>query len=98
MGNTTYHTEKNDGDNTLHSGTNNWSYRTWKVADLTADSITFSISDAADAEKGMPGRVEANVTYSVKDTAWNIKMHATAPDTKTRKCDLHSMLAEMKAA
>ncbi|KAL2132088.1 hypothetical protein VTI74DRAFT_4241 [Chaetomium olivicolor] len=29
----TYKTEKNDGDNTLHSGTNNWSFRFWNGQD-----------------------------------------------------------------
>ncbi len=80
----TYTTEKNDGDNTLHSGTNNWSYRVWNVTAVTADSITFNISDPAGSEKGMPGDVAANVTYSVANGTWSIHMTATA-DARTRK-------------
>lgn len=82
---TTYHTEVNDGNNTLHSGTNNWSYRFWNVTAASADSITFSISDAANSSIGFPGRVNANVTYSVTNSTWHIKMVAEAPDTQTRK-------------
>jgi len=81
---TTYRTQKNDGANTLHSGTNNWSYRTWDVAAVTNTSITFSIVDRAGASTGMPGRVDANVTYSVANSTWNIKMEAVSPESKTR--------------
>lgn len=80
----TYTTEKNDGSNTLHSGSNNWSYRTWEVANVAEDSITFSIHDASESSQGMPGDVDAKVTYSVKDSVWNIKMEATSLDVKTR--------------
>ena len=41
----TYKLEANDGVNTLHSGTNNWSFREWNVTDVTDESITFSIYD-----------------------------------------------------
>ena len=80
----TYTTEKNDGSNTLHSGSNNWSYRTWEVDHVTKDSITFSIHDPAESSQGMPGDVDAKVTYSVSGGAWKIKMEATSPDERTR--------------
>ncbi|KAL2151028.1 hypothetical protein VTH82DRAFT_6126 [Thermothelomyces myriococcoides] len=79
----TYLTEKNDGNNTLHSGTNNWSYRFWDVTEVTDDSITFSILDKANSSQGFPGDVKASVTYSVKGSTWNIKMTAEALDHKT---------------
>ncbi len=78
-----YRTEKNDGDNTLHSGTKNWSYRVWNITAASDDSITFSISDPAGTSQGMPGKVDANVTYSVTNGTWGIKMWATS-DAKTR--------------
>ncbi|KAJ4305190.1 hypothetical protein N0V90_000721 [Kalmusia sp. IMI 367209] len=78
----TYHTELNDGPNTLHSGTNNWSYRVWNVTNVTGTSITFSIYDPANST-GMPGHVEASVTYSVSKNKWSIVMDAVSPDTKT---------------
>jgi aldose 1-epimerase len=33
----------------------------------------------------MPGRVDANVTYSVSNNTWSVKMDAISPDAKTRK-------------
>lgn len=83
--NITYTTELNDGNNTLHSGTNNWSYRTWNVTDMSDTSITFSIVDASNSSLGMLGRVDASVTYSVDKSTWKISMKANSPDRKTRK-------------
>ncbi|KAI1813496.1 galactose mutarotase-like protein [Poronia punctata] len=81
--NKTHETEINDGTNTLHSGTNNWSYRTWNVSSVTDDSITFSVRDESESSKGMPGLVLANVTYSVSGSTWNIKMDAVSPTVKS---------------
>lgn len=81
----TYELEVNDGGNTLHSGTNNWSYREWNVTDVTDDSITFSIHDPEGASKGFPGDVDASVTYSVAGSTWHISMEATAPTKRTRQ-------------
>ncbi|KAK4155983.1 galactose mutarotase-like domain-containing protein [Chaetomidium leptoderma] len=79
----TYKTEQNDGSNTLHSGTNNWSFRVFNVTAFSADSITFSILDASNSSQGMLGRVESSVTYSVTDSTWHIKMTAKSLDQKT---------------
>ncbi|KAI1652349.1 galactose mutarotase-like protein [Daldinia loculata] len=81
--NTTYATQINDGSNTLHSGTNNWSYRVWNVTDATEDSITFTVKDASNSSQGMLGLVHGQVTYSVKGGAWKIKMEATSPEART---------------
>ncbi|KAK0702149.1 galactose mutarotase-like domain-containing protein [Lasiosphaeris hirsuta] len=79
----TFRTQRNDGQNTLHSGTNNWSYRNWNVTSVSSDSITFSIVDREGESTGMPGQVEANVTYSVANGTWSIRMVATSLNTKT---------------
>jgi aldose 1-epimerase len=79
-----FRTQKNDGQNTLHSGTNNWSYRVWNVLAVSADSITFSIVDKEGDSTGMPGRVDANVTYTVANGTWYTTMVATA-GAKTRE-------------
>ena len=79
-----YHTQDNDGGNTFHSGTNNWSYRFWNVTAYTEDSITFSISDASNSSLGMLGRVDSSVTYSVTNSTWHIKITASSPEVKTR--------------
>ncbi|KAK3987318.1 aldose 1-epimerase [Cladorrhinum sp. PSN332] len=78
-----YKTEKNDGANTLHSGTNNWSFRFWDVTAVSDDSITFSIVDKSNSSQGLFGRVESSVTYSVTNSTWKIKITATSPEQKT---------------
>ncbi|KJR85075.1 aldose 1-epimerase [Sporothrix schenckii 1099-18] len=78
----TYATEKNDGANTLHSGTNNWSYRVWNVTAVGASSITFAIYDKAGSEQGLPGDVTANVTYTLTAGRLGIVMWASA-DART---------------
>ncbi|KFA69512.1 hypothetical protein S40285_05676 [Stachybotrys chlorohalonatus IBT 40285] len=83
IGGQTYHTELNDGTNTLHSGTNNWSFRAWTVSKFTKDSITFSIRDASNSSQGLFGDVYSHVTYSVKGSTWNIKIEATSPQVAT---------------
>jgi aldose 1-epimerase len=79
----TFVTEKNDGGNTLHSGTNNWSFRTWKVSEAKSDSITFSILDKSNSSLGMIGDVRSKVTYTVADKTLKISMDATSPQAKT---------------
>ncbi|KAH6616028.1 galactose mutarotase-like domain-containing protein [Chaetomium sp. MPI-SDFR-AT-0129] len=79
----TIHTEQNDGNNTLHSGTNNWSYRVWEVTDLQDDAITFAILDKSNSSLGFFGDVQASVTYSVKGSKWNIKFTAESLDQDT---------------
>ncbi|KAK0725531.1 galactose mutarotase-like domain-containing protein [Lasiosphaeris hirsuta] len=83
LDNKTYITQDNDGGNTLHSGTNNWSFRFWNVTALSADSITFSIIDASNSSLGLFGRVESSVTYSVTNSTWNIKITAISPEQRT---------------
>lgn len=90
---TTYKTQINDGNNTLHGGTNNWSYQVWNVTAASEDSITFSIYDAVNTSPGFPGNVQANVTYSVTNSTWNIKMVAV-PDAETRKHTSSSTLCK----
>lgn len=82
LDNVTYHTAKNDGPNTLHSGPNNWSYRVWNLTAMTNNSITFSLHDPANSTD-MPGRVNTNVTYSLSANKWSIKIEAVSPDTDT---------------
>jgi aldose 1-epimerase len=82
LDNVTYNLEKNDGPNTLHSGTNNWSYRFWNVSKVANSSITFSIQDPANST-GMPGTYDASVTYSLSKNKWSIKMDATSPTARS---------------
>jgi len=78
-----YHTEKNDGNNTLHSGTNGWGFRHWNVTAVSSSSITFSIIDPGHSSLGMPGTVYGKVTYTLTANKWSIKMEATSPEKKS---------------
>ncbi|PSN71879.1 galactose mutarotase-like protein [Corynespora cassiicola Philippines] len=80
--NITYHTPLNDGPNTLHSGPNNWSFRFWNVSSYTNSSITFTLHDPANST-GMPGSVDAVLTYSLTPHTWHITIDALSPDAKT---------------
>jgi aldose 1-epimerase len=72
-----YQVSLNDkGRNHLHGGFNGFSRRNWTLVASNATSVTLAIV-AADGEEGYPGRVEAQVRYSVE--AGNvIRMEATA--------------------
>ncbi|KAG0126567.1 galactose mutarotase-like domain-containing protein [Tuber indicum] len=83
MDGVTYYLDKTDGNNTLHSGRNGWGYRTFNVAALSENSITFSIHDASNSSMGMPGDVDGYITYTLSHNTWSVKMEATAPQHKT---------------
>ena len=67
------------------------------MTSATADSITFSISDPALSSKGLPGKVDASVTYSVTKGKWDVKMTGSA-DAKTRKSPPLASLADQTPA
>lgn len=81
--NVTYHTERNDGNNTLHSGNNNWSWRFWNLTSVSEDSITFSILDKSNSSLNMIGDVQASVVYTVTPSKLHIKMFARSLTNKT---------------
>ena len=62
----TYHLDKNNGNNNLHSGFDSWSFRVWKVKESTECSITF-LMESPDGDQGFPGAVTAEVTYTLTD-------------------------------
>lgn len=78
----TYHTPRNNDNNTLHSGPNGWSYRFFNVSRVDARSIAFTIDDPA-MSTGMPGRVRARITYTVSARALHIAMDAVSPDARS---------------
>ncbi|KUJ06881.1 galactose mutarotase-like protein [Mollisia scopiformis] len=80
---TRYFTEANDGNGTLHSGTNGWSHRVWNVSAVSNTSITFSITDVGNSSLGMPGTVMGSVTHSVSNSSWHTTIAAHAVDHVT---------------
>ncbi|KAF8470712.1 galactose mutarotase-like domain-containing protein [Kalaharituber pfeilii] len=79
----TYHTEQNDGPNTLHSGTNGWGYRKWNITAVSSNCITFSIIDPHMSSEGMPGTVIGKVTYTLGTKKWKVYMEAISPEKKS---------------
>ena len=78
-----YFTDRNNGNSTIHSGVNGWSYRVWNVSRVTSDSITFTMRDENNSSMGMPGMVLGSVTYTLTPYAWRIKLTASAPTHDT---------------
>ena len=79
----THHTDLNEnGEDTLHGGSDGWDWRNWTVIAHTTDSVTFSLVDPADS-MGFPGEVTAFVIYTVTPYSWNVRMNALATTRKT---------------
>lgn len=78
----TYQLEKNDGENSLHGGTNGVYNKVWNVKDTSASSITFSYT-SPDGEAGYPGNVGMEVTYSVNDAGGLLIEYLAGTDKET---------------
>ena len=75
-----YMVTNNDRGNCLHGG-DGFSYKNWRIEDLTADSVTMSYF-SADSEEGFPSAVFAKVTFTLRGSAVEIYYQAV-PDGKT---------------
>ncbi len=75
-----YMLTENDNGNTLHGG-EGFSFRNWRIEDMTADSVTFGYF-SHDGEDGFPSSVYAKVTYTLLGSALMIE-HSAVPDGKT---------------
>ncbi len=62
----TYHLDKNNNGNNLHSGLDHYHFRMWAVKGTTDNSITFHMS-SPDGDQGFPGNFEVDVTYTLTD-------------------------------
>lgn len=72
----------NDGKNNLHSGPYSYAYRLWNVAEMTDQSITFSLH-SPDGDQGLPGTIDIEVTYTLtEDNGVQITYHGI-PDADT---------------
>ncbi|WP_223815256.1 aldose epimerase family protein [Sphingobacterium litopenaei] len=63
---TAYQLEKNDGENSLHGGTNGVYNKVWEVKSLSKDALTLEYV-SPDGEAGYPGKVTMQVTYKVNN-------------------------------
>ena len=62
----TYELEKNDGNNSLHSGTKTLAKQVWEVTNYSENSITLAI-EKPDMDLGFPGNLTVTVTYTLTD-------------------------------
>jgi aldose 1-epimerase len=61
-----YQLDQNQGENTLHGGTDAFDKRRWQVLEEKSDQITFQLfSD--DGDQGFPGNLTASVSYRFSD-------------------------------
>lgn len=61
-----YQLAVNDNENNLHSGPNGFDTRKYDVAEVTDNSIKFTIF-SPDGDEGFPGNFTASVTYTLTD-------------------------------
>lgn len=84
--NTQYLLDANEGNNTLHGGSHNFSFRFWedvnansRQADEACHNSTITLSlISEDGDQGFPGRLNISVSYTLDDdNTLSIKYHAT---------------------
>lgn len=77
-----YELEKNNNENSLHSGSNGVSVKMWDVEEYTDTKITFGYT-SKDMEQGFPGNCQMHVTYEVTEqNEFKITYHIVS-DKKT---------------
>lgn len=62
----TYSVTQNDGVNCLHGGSDNYSFRYWKVMASSTSSVTLALF-SPDGDQGFPGNVNLHVVYHLTE-------------------------------
>jgi aldose 1-epimerase len=84
----TYHTAKNDGDNTLHSGPDGFHSRLW-AGHIIPDGVELKYL-AKDGETGFPGNLTVTVKYTIAGGELKIDYSATTDKTTVLNLTNHS--------
>lgn len=79
---TDYTLEKNDGENSLHGGTNGVYNKVWTVEESSDSSITL-VYMSPDGEAGYPGNVTMQVTYSLTEEGDLVLNYTASTDKET---------------
>ncbi len=82
LNSTTYELEKNNGENSLHGGTNGVYNRVWDVEQASDTAITL-VYTSPDGEAGYPGTVTMKVTYSLTDEGGLVIEYNGSTDKET---------------
>jgi aldose 1-epimerase len=83
-----YHTPKNDGDNTLHSGPDGFHSRLW-TGQIIPEGVELKYL-AKDGETGFPGNLSVTVKYTVTGSELKIDYSATTDKTTVLNLTNHS--------
>lgn len=78
----TYELEKNNGENSLHGGTNGVYNKVWTVEQSSDTAITLAYT-SPDGEAGYPGTVTMKVTYSLTDEGGLVIDYEGSTDKET---------------
>lgn len=78
----TYSLEKNDGEQSLHGGTNGVYNKVWDVVESTPTSVTLAYT-SPDQEAGYPGTVKMQVTYSLQENGGLTIDYSATTDKET---------------
>lgn len=79
---TTYNINKNDGNNTLHGGSQGFGEINWNVDSLTDASISFSLF-SKDGDMGFPGNMNVTTTYTLGEEGQLTYVIKAISDKKT---------------
>ena len=83
----TYEIEKNDNEiNNLHSGSNGYQNRVWKVTETKVDNESASVTmtlRSPDLDQGYPGNVDISLTYTLKEDGSVMIGYFAVPDQDT---------------
>lgn len=78
----TYHLDKNNGEHSIHGGTEGFRHQVWDAQQIDEQTLELSYF-SEDGEGGYPGNLEVSVTYTVTDDN-ELKLEYTAStDTPT---------------
>jgi aldose 1-epimerase len=75
LGGTSFELDRNDGPHSLHGGSTGFDRRVWTPVKAGGASLTLRY-ESADGELGYPGRLTATATYTLRDDALALALHA----------------------
>ncbi|WP_305098365.1 aldose epimerase family protein [Croceibacterium aestuarii] len=67
IGGKTYQLTQNDGENSLHGGTQGFDKRLWKIVSVSSGPVAKAVLSltSPDGDQGYPGKLEVTVTYTL---------------------------------
>ena len=72
-----YQLSRNEGQNQLHGGGSGWNRKLWQIIRMDESSLTLTLR-SPDGEEGYPGNVDAEVTYTLRDSTLLLTYEAKA--------------------